>query len=275
MQTVLITGATSGIGLYIANHLHKNGFKVYGTSRKPESHKSSVPFELLELDITSETSILNCVDTLLSTTQVLDVLINNAGMSICGSVEETTIEQAQSQFDTNFWGSVKVTKAVLPIMREHHSGKIITIGSLAGLIGVPFQSYYAASKHSLEGFFKSLRYEVKSFNIKVSIIEPGFFKTNLHQSFVYAEPKLLEYDTIRNNALQVLEKSIEDADLPVPVAKVGLKILKSKNPGYSYRVGHDARILPVLQFLFYRLFESGTLRKFNLIDKTTDISKPL
>jgi NAD(P)-dependent dehydrogenase (short-subunit alcohol dehydrogenase family) len=179
------------------------------------------------------------------------------------------MEQAQLQFDTNFWGAVRMTKAILPVMRKQQNGKIITIGSLAGLIGVPFQSYYAASKHSLEGFFKSLRFEVRSFNIKVSIIEPGFFKTNLHQSFVYAEPKLRQYDTIRNNALQVLEESIENADLPVPVAKTVLKIIKLKNPGYSYRVGQDARILPVLQFVFYRLFELGTIKKFNLINRTT------
>jgi short-subunit dehydrogenase len=175
MQTVLITGATSGIGFCIANQLHDNGFKVFGTSRNPEKNRSTVPFELLELDITSEISVQKCINTLLTITQNVDILINNAGMSICGSVEETKLEEAQLQFDTNFWGTVRMTKAILPVMRKQHFGKIITIGSLAGLIGVPFQSFYSASKHSLEGFFKSLRYEVKTFNINISVVEPGFF----------------------------------------------------------------------------------------------------
>lgn len=264
MKTVLITGATSGIGLCIANKLHNSGFKVYGTSRSPERHRDKAEFELLELDIISEASIQNCIASFLSKSSTLDVLINNAGIGVCGSAEETSAELSHKQFQTNFWGAVNMTKSVLPVMRKQKSGVIITIGSLAGLIGVPMQSYYSASKHALEGFFKSLRFEVKSFNIKVVVVEPGFFKTDLHKSFEYAVPVIRGYDDIRNNALKVFSDSINDASSPDPVAGTILKILNSKNPGFSYRVGRDAKILPLLQFLFYRLFERGTEKKFRI-----------
>ncbi len=122
-------------------------------------------------------------------------------------------------------------------MRQQRNGKIIAIGSLAGLIGVPFQSYYAASKHALEGFFKSLRFEVKTFNIKVSVIEPGFFKTNLNEAFEFAEPGISDYDKTRNKALKVFSDSINKAPSPEPVAETALKILRSKNPQFSYPSG--------------------------------------
>ena len=263
-KTVLITGATSGIGLQIANLLHEKGFQVYGTSRTPEKCQQRLPFELFELDVTSEKSIQKCVDTLISKTKTIDVLINNAGIGICGSAEETSVEQAYKQFETNFWGTVKMTKAILPVMRQQHFGKIITIGSLAGLIGVPFQSYYSASKHALEGFFKSLKFEVAPFNIKISVIEPGFFKTNLHNSFEFAEFAISDYDKMRNNALHVLSTSIDNADTPVSVARVILKILNTENPGYSYRVGKNTLLAPWLQFLYFRLYEFGTRIKFRL-----------
>ena len=262
MQTVLITGATSGIGLMIANQLHVSGFKVFGTSRFPDQHRAKVDFELLALDVTSEASIRDCMTALSGQTTVIDVLSNNAGNGVNGSAEETSPALARKQFETNFWETVNVTKAVLPLMRQQRSGKIITIGSLAGLIGVPFQSYYAASKHALENFFKSLRIEVKPFGISVSVVEPGFFKTNLAQVFEYADPSIPNYDSTRTKAMSVFSDSIEAAPTPEPVSEVVVKILRSPKPRYSYRVGTDARTLPILQFLSYRFFEWGATRKF-------------
>lgn len=263
MQTVLITGATSGIGLTIANQLHKSGFRVFGTSRSPDQHRANVPFELLALDITSEDSIRDCMRALSAKTTVIDALVNNAGIGINGSAEETSLALARKQFETNFWGAVNMTKAVLPLMRQQRSGKIITIGSLAGLIGVPFQSYYAGSKHALEGFFKSLRLEVKPFGISVSVVEPGFFKTNLAQAFEYADPSITDYDATRTKALAAFSRSINKAPTPEPVGKAVLKILRSKHPRFSYRVGTDAQTLPILQFLSYPFFEWGAARKFS------------
>jgi NAD(P)-dependent dehydrogenase (short-subunit alcohol dehydrogenase family) len=264
MQTVLVTGATSGIGLAIANELHKNGFRVYGTSRTPEKHRHNLPFELLELDITSDSSIQNCIDTLLSGSGKIDVLVNNAGIAINGSAEEISLEQAYRQFETNFWGAVKMTRAVLPAMRQQRSGKIITVGSLGGIIGIPYQSYYSAAKHALEGFYKSLRIEVRSFNIKISIVEPGFFKTNLHDAYEYANPSIRDYNNLRNKALPVFSKSVLRAKTPDPVARTILRIIKSRNPGFSYRIGKNTWLGPFLQFMYYRLFEFGIRKNFGL-----------
>jgi NAD(P)-dependent dehydrogenase (short-subunit alcohol dehydrogenase family) len=264
MQTILVTGATSGIGLMVASHLTKSGFKVYGTSRMPEQCSRPLPFELVKLDITSGDSIQNCLETVLSKSNTIDALINNAGIGICGSAEETSIEQAYRQVEINFWGAVKMTRAILPLMRRQGFGKIITIGSLAGLIGVPFQSYYSASKHALEGFYKSLRMEVRPFNIQISLIEPGFFKTNLHNAFEYAKPTIADYDPLRMKALPVFSEAIEKADTPESIARVVIKILHSKNPGFSYRAGKNTWLAPLLQFLYYRLYEFGTRKMFGL-----------
>ena len=233
-KVILVTGASSGIGLLIANKLHNEGFTVFGTSRNPEKYRNKVPFRLLSLDVTSDQSIRNCINRLMLEVQTIDVLINNAGGLLAGSVEETAIEQAYKQFETNFWGSVKMTKAVLPIMRSQRSGKIITISSLIGLIGIPFNSYYSASKHALEGFYKSLRLELRPFNIKVSVIEPGFFKTNIDKDAEYGNESISDYEHSRKKVFRFFSESLAKSPAPKPVADVVLKIVNEKNPKHFF-----------------------------------------
>lgn len=262
MRTVLVTGATSGIGLSIATLLHVNGFEVFGTSRNPGKNSQNLSFEVLELDITSDDSIKHCIEFLLRRTTTIDALINNAGIGICGSAEETTLEQAYRQVETNFWGAVKMTRAVLPVMRKQKSGSIITIGSMAGLIPVPFQSYYTAAKHALEGFFKTLRLEVGAFNVKISMIEPGFYRTNFHHAFEFARPSITDYDMIRDRTMKFFTDSIENSSEPEPVARAVLYILNSRAPRFSYRMGKNTKLAPLLQFFSYRLFEYGMRKTF-------------
>ena len=263
-MNVLITGSTSGIGEVIAKYLIENQYNVIGTSRNPDAMNDKTNYQLLKLDITSKTSIDDCVKELEKKGILIDVLINNAGIGICGSIEETSDDLAREQLETNFWGAVNLTKAILPKMRENKKGKIIFITSLAGLIGVPYQGFYSASKHALEGFCKSLRHELKEFNISISSIEPGFFKTNLHNSFKYADATIEDYAKSRENALSVFTEAIENAPKPDKIAAIVLEIIKTKKPKYSYRVGRDAKFLPILQFLFYSLFEKGTKNRFKL-----------
>src|SRR5262245_36086165 len=263
-KVVLVTGASSGIGLLIANKLHNEGFTVYGTSRNPGRHQDKVPFKLLSLDVTSDWSIQECIDALMAEVQTIDVLINNAGGLLAGSVEETAIEQAYEQFETNFWGSVKMTKAILPVMRDQRSGKIITISSLIGLIGVPFNSYYAASKHALEGFYKSLRLELRPFNIKVSVVEPGFFKTNIYQGAHYGNEIISYCEHTRKKLFKFFSESLAKSPEPTPVADVVSKIVNDKNPKYNYPVGARTRLLPAIQFFSHNLFETGFLKRAGL-----------
>src|SRR6476646_1452128 len=263
-NVILVTGASSGIGLLIANRLHDEGFTVFGTSRNPEKHTDKVPFRLLSLDVTSDQSIRNCIDRLVLEAPTLDVLINNAGGLLAGSVEETAMEQAYKQFETNFWGSVKMTKAVLPIMRNQRFGKIITISSLIGLIGVPFNSYYSASKHALEGFYKSLRLELRPFNIKVSVVEPGFFKTNIDRDARYGDENIRDYEHSRKKVFHFFSESLAKSPEPKPVADVVVRIVNEKNPKYNYPVGARTRLLPAMQFFSHSMFEIGFLKRAGL-----------
>ena len=169
-KTILITGASSGFGLMLATDLHQKGFNVIGTSREPQKYQGKFPFKLLKLDVDDDTSIQYFAEQNSKETKQLDVLVNNAGFMVTGIAEETPIDVARQQFETNFWGTVKVTNSLLPIFRKQKFGQIITVSSIVGLIGPPNLSYYSASKHAVEGYFKSLRFELNPFNIKVSVV---------------------------------------------------------------------------------------------------------
>jgi short-subunit dehydrogenase len=215
----------------------------------------------LPLDVTSDESIKKCIELLLTKTQVLDVLINNAGASLGGAIEETPVEQAQKLFGTNFWGVVKMTKTILPLMRERGSGKIITIGSYYGLIGAPMVGYYSASKHALEGLFKSLRLEVKQFNIQVTLIEPSFYKSNIAAAGERVAVTIPAYDSIRKRVMNFIKEAITSASTPEPVAELVLKIINTREPKFSYRIGKNSRFLPALQFLWPAMFEKAYLKR--------------
>lgn len=175
-KTVLISGTSSGFGKAIADHLVRAGFNVIGTTRKPS--EGDLAFRTLTLDVDDDRSVQEAVGGLINEGYSIDVLINNAGFGIFGSVEETSLEEAKAQLETNFFGAVRMIQAVLPQMRQNGGGMIINISSLGGLMGLPFQGFYAASKFALEGLTESLRMEVRPFNIKVMNINPADFRTS-------------------------------------------------------------------------------------------------
>src|SRR6266571_3502362 len=185
-QTVLVTGASSGIGQAIAQLLTARGFTVYGTSRKPTG-------KLIPLDVRSDESVRACVDRV----GKIDVLVNNAGYSLMGSAEETSVDEAKAQLETNFFGVVRMVKAVLPAMRQALAGKIITIGSLAGITAIPFGAFYTASKFALEGYTEALWHELRPLGISVSVIEPGFVHTKIGEGTQIAAVSLGAYDSLR------------------------------------------------------------------------------
>ncbi|MEK6481748.1 SDR family NAD(P)-dependent oxidoreductase [Catalinimonas sp. 4WD22] len=264
MKTVLVSGASSGIGRAIAYKLHRQGYQVFGTSRKPKKITEALPYKMLPLDVSSRDSVQECLALCLAKAGKVDILINNAGFAHMGCAEEMSEKEARFQVETNFWGYVRMSQAVLPHMRQQQSGKIIQISSLGGSIGIPMQAFYAASKHAVEGYTKSLRMEVKPFNIKVVLLKPGFIRTNMHASFMYGKKELPEYHAVRESVHQEISESLQKGDPVEKVADKVYEILRKRNPAIYYSIGTSGRLLPILYSLFPRLFEFGSMKKFGL-----------
>lgn len=260
-QTILITGASSGFGLIVATRLHKSGYNVIGTSRNPG--KTIVPFKMLTLDIADDNSIKSFGKELFRHISQLDVLINNAGYYLSGLAEETTIEQGKQQFETNFWGTIKLTNELLPHFRNQRSGKIITVGSIMGLFNFPNAAYYGASKHALEGYFKSLRFELNEFNIKVAMVEPMGFNTGLINNSLVAEGKINDYDTYRNKIERFSKDFFSKSPEPTPVINTLLKLIEDKNPTFSHPVGKGASLFLAIQHFAYKTFENSIIKTIN------------
>jgi short-subunit dehydrogenase len=256
-KTILITGASSGFGLLLANNLHQKGFNVIGTSRNPEKIQAIVPFNVLPLDITDENSIREFTKQLFETTDQLDVLVNNAGYMLTGLAEETTTEEAKLQFETNFWGTVNLTKALLPHFRKQRFGQIITVTSMMGLISLPLKPIYAASKHALEGFFKSLRFEVNQFNIKVSMIQPMWAKTNLGTNMISVIGNITDYSQFKEQTNKYIKNSMAEGDEPALIVNKIIQMINNKNPKFRNIVGKMAGMILFLNNYAYSIFEKA------------------
>jgi short-subunit dehydrogenase len=266
---VLVTGASSGLGRSIASLLCERGFTVFGTSRHANDNSSSGEksngFGMLPLDVDSDESVRACLGTLLQKSGGrLDVLINNAGYGLAGAIEETSIREAKLQFETNFFGVARMVKEVLPIMRKQTSGRIINVGSLEAVIPAPFTAFYAAAKAALRGYSEVLRQEVRPFGIKVSLVEPGFFRTNILNSSKYASETIEEYGGMRKSVFSKFMELSENGLDPIVAAETILSILESKSPRLSYRVGKESKYATFKRILPERWFEAGAMKFWGL-----------
>jgi short-subunit dehydrogenase len=242
-KVALVTGASSGIGKATAEQLSKTGYKVYGTSRRGAT-SGQQPFEMLALDVTNDESVAGAVDEVIRREGRIDVLINNAGFSLAtAGAEESSIEQAQSIFDTNFFGIVRMTRAVLPHMRKQKSGRIINIGSIVGFLPAPFMAFYSATKHAVEGYSQSLDHEVRTFGIRVVVIQPAGTNTQIDANALEADSQLEVYREGREIVGKRLTAMIENGDSPNDVADVVLKATESPRPNLCYTVGREAKKL--------------------------------
>lgn len=266
-QNILVTGASSGFGLLVANELHKQGYNVIGTSRNPEKNQLLLPFKMLALDITDDNSIQSFSQKLFDEIDTLDVLINNAGFYLSGLAEETSISQGKQQLETNFWGTVKLTNELLPYFRKQRFGKIITIGSIMGLISLPGGAYYAASKHALEGYFRALRFELNEFNIKVSMVEPVGFKTNIVSNSKVAENKISDYDLYRKTLEDYTKDLFTKSEEATPVIRTLLKLVKNESPNFNNTVGKGSKLLPAIQYFSFKTFENSVIKSINKFKK--------
>jgi short-subunit dehydrogenase len=283
-RVVLITGAASGIGQATADLLTARGYRVFGTSRAPKRHAGST-FPLLEMDVHSDESVLNGVQYVLSQEGHIDVLLNNAGTGLAGASEETRLSEARTVFETNFFGVMRVTNAVLPIMRKLRSGKIITMSSAGGFAGMPFRALYVASKFALEGYMESLRYEVRPFGISVSLVEPGPVSTPAAERVPHVNHEIAVYAASRSRFTESFNASMSQGMSPLRVARVIRRIIEQDAPHLRYTVGAQATMLALLrrsmpqggfEMLMRRLFDlENKAKRLEKVDEHKSSSREL
>jgi NAD(P)-dependent dehydrogenase (short-subunit alcohol dehydrogenase family) len=217
-QVVLVTGASSGIGKTTAEHLAARGYRVFAGARRPDAVSPLPGAELIALDVTDDASVSEAVASILEKAGRIDALINNAGSSILGAVEETSIDQARSLLETNVLGVLRMSQAVLPTMRRQHAGRIVNVSSVVGFLPSPYMSVYAASKHAIEGLSESMDHEVRSFGVRVVLVEPGFTRTNIDAASPRAERPLDAYAVQRERVINSINHQISSAPDPTAVA---------------------------------------------------------
>jgi NAD(P)-dependent dehydrogenase (short-subunit alcohol dehydrogenase family) len=268
-KIALVTGASSGIGQATAQLLAKAGYKVYGTSRRA-SDASARTFEMLSLDVTSDESVDAAVQELMQVEGSIDLLVNNAGFGVApAGAEESSIEQARSIFDTNFFGIVRMARAVVPHMRRQGGGRIINIGSVLGFLPMPYGALYAATKHAVEGYSESLDHELRTRGIRVSVIEPAYTKTQFDANFLEPDSKLDEYREVRAALGKTMREVLARADEPRVVADVVLEAANAARPKLRYTAGGLARRLRFLRrFAPAGMVDAG-IRKDLQIDALT------
>jgi NAD(P)-dependent dehydrogenase (short-subunit alcohol dehydrogenase family) len=256
-KVILITGASSGIGKACADELASRGWTVIGASRRATP---GADWQSMVMDVNDDGSVNAGVASALAEYGQIDAVLACAGWGLAGAAEQTPIADAKSQFETNFWGAVRVTQAVLPIFRRAGGGRVVLMSSIGGVLGIPFQAFYSASKFALEGYAESLAYEVAPFKIHVSLIEPGNFTTDFTQRRQKVRaPDIDPYQGAREKAIGVMERDeIHGAD-PKNVANVVARVLASANPSRRASVGKlDERVGIVgKRLLPFRLFEKA------------------
>lgn len=251
-KVALVTGSSSGMGFTTAVMLARAGIHTYASMRNLKksktitdlAHKENLPLQVIQLDVDDDKSVKDAIAKIVTEKERIDVLVNNAGYGLFGSIEDVSIEEMKAQFETNFFGVMRVTQLVLPIMRKQKSGTIVNVSSVGGRISLPVLSAYNSTKFALEGLSESMSYELEPFGIKVVIIEPGVIRTNIMNSSIFAkkaqDPKSPYFSLIQkveNNFKLMMENK---SSPPEEVAKVILGALTSKNPQLRYTVGDDA-----------------------------------
>ena len=258
-KIVLVTGASSGIGKACAEHLATRGYRVFGTQRRvsPESTRRGV--QMVAMDVDEDQSVEAGIQTLVQQAGRIDAVINNAGNAFMGAVEDTSIAEAKAQLETNFFGALRVCRAVLPIMRRQGGGHIVNISSLAGILGLPFSGLYSASKFALEGMTESLRWETRSFGVRVVLIEPGDFRSQLAATrrIVGGAATNETYRAAFDRFKAQQDKDEAGAPTPEPVAELVERILRDSSPRLRYSVGMLGQrvVIPAKRLLPQRVFE--------------------
>ena len=266
-QVVIITGASAGMGATTAQYLNDRGYEVFGASRRAETGTISNGFTALKMDVTDEQSVAAAVQYVVDQKGRIDVVVNNAGLGLIGSIEDTSDAEAKAIFETNVFGLMNVCRAVLPHMRAAGSGKIINISSIAGVMGLPYRGIYSASKASVIAITEALSAEVLRFGIHVSAILPGDFKTSINDNrnvAVGAGQSTYHADTTAIN--QLVTDEVATSSDPILIAKKVELIIKTGKPKMLYQVGKPVQKLStILHYLLPgRWFEKILLNHYKL-----------
>ncbi|MGL4961510.1 MAG: oxidoreductase [Inquilinus sp.] len=263
-KTAIVTGASSGIGRVIAEALARAGFTVFGTSRRTAGN-GPAQVSMLTCDATDDESVATLVAAVLAQTGRIDVLVNNAGIGLIGGAEESSIAQVRALFDVNLFDTIRVTNAVLPSMRQRGQGRIINIGSILGLIPAPYSTHYSATKHALEGYSESLDHEVRSFGIRVSLIEPANTRSGFEQNALEPDAMLADYDRARADAGALMRDLVSTGDDPKVVADAVLKATTDARPRRRYTAGKSARQVSLLRrFVPTEMFDKSLRQQMRL-----------
>jgi NAD(P)-dependent dehydrogenase (short-subunit alcohol dehydrogenase family) len=263
-KVALVTGVSSGIGEATTRALARAGYRVFGTVRTPNG---AVPegVERVSLDVRDEASITAAVASVLSRAGRIDALVNNAGATIVGAIEETDTAQAQALFDVNFFGAARVTRAVLPTMRAQRSGRVIFVSSVLGFVPAPFMGFYAASKHALEGYSESLDHEVRALGIRAILVEPSYMRTKFDKNATLAGRTIGDYSEARQRVGARLNANLESGGDPALVAETIAAAISARRPKLRYPVGKGAGMLAKLRsFVPAGRFDSALRKEFGL-----------
>lgn len=273
-RVVVITGASSGIGRACAQYLAERGMRVYGTSRRTQPEPAAVAdtgsdpraFTLLKMDVDDDESVRQAIAQVLEREQHIDVVINNAGIGISGAVEDTSMDEARAQFETNFFGMLRVCHAVLPHMRARRCGTIINVSSIAGVIGVPFNGLYCASKYAVEGLTETLRMEMKPHGVAVCLVEPGDIDTGMSARSIktVASAGSAVYGQRLDTASAIMINDEANGPPPLVVAKLMEQIILSSSPRLRFVVGPAMEKVAILlkALLPARVFEWGIMKYY-------------
>lgn len=261
-RVALVTGASSGIGRATTTALRQAGYRVFGTSRKAVPDGAD-GVEMLVCDVTDDVSVQGMLEELLQRAGRIDLLVNNAGIGLLAGAEESSTAQAQALFNVNVFGVIRVTNAVLPVMRKQGRGRVINMSSVLGLIPSPYNALYASTKHAIEGYSESLDHEVRTLGIRVVLVEPGVTRTSFEENLIKPDQPLPIYDAVRLRLEVLMRQMVEDGDAPEVVADTVLKAAAEAVPRRRYTAGKKAAQVSFMRrFLPESMVDKG-LRKFS------------
>jgi NAD(P)-dependent dehydrogenase (short-subunit alcohol dehydrogenase family) len=263
-KVAIVTGASSGIGQASAKALHQAGFRVFGTTRRAGA-STLEGITMVTCDVTDDASVNAAVGKVLDATGRIDVLVNNAGTGLLAGAEESSVDQAQALFDVNLFGVIRTTNAVLPIMRQQKAGRIVNVSSVLGLIPAPFSALYSSTKHALEGYSESLDHEVRTFGIRICLLEPAYTRSSFEQNMLLPDRRLDAYASARIRSGAVMQEVMKTADSPDVVAERVVEAATTTSPRRRYTCGKVARQVSLLRrFVPEGMFDKSLRKQMGL-----------